>query len=73
MQFSNVAYVSDILMKGRLTALHHAAKAEKMAMVALLLEMGADKSLTTFEEKKAQDLAVEKVMKILWLQSISCF
>ena len=50
---------SLILMLGRLTALHHAAKAGKRDMVALLLKLGADKSSTTLARKTALDLAVE--------------
>jgi len=51
--------VSMILLKGKMTALHHAAKAGKRGMTALLLELGADKSLRNFAEKTALDLAVE--------------
>ena len=44
---------SVVLMMGKLTALHHAAKAGKRDMVE------ADKSLTTFAHQTAQDLAIE--------------
>jgi ankyrin repeat protein len=50
---------SMVLLKGKMTALHHAAKAGKRGMTALLLELGADKSPKNFAEKTALDLAVE--------------
>jgi ankyrin repeat protein len=53
-------WISLILLKGRMTALHHAAKAGKRGMTALLLELGAEKSLRNFAEKTALDLAVEQ-------------
>lgn len=51
--------MSLMLIKGKLTALHHAARTGKADMVALLLHMGADRNLTTFAEKTALELAIE--------------
>ena len=60
MQFSDPKRcVSLMLIKGRLTALHHAARAGKADMVALLLHIGANRNLTTFAEKTALELAIE--------------
>ena len=60
MQFSDHnRCMSLILIKGKLTALHHAARAGKTDMVALLLHIGANRNLTTFAEKTALELAIE--------------
>ena len=48
-----------IMMGGGLTGLHHAAKAGKEDMVALLLQHGANTKLESSERKTAMDLAVE--------------
>ena len=51
--------MSMVLIKGKLTALHHAAKAGKADLVTVLLRLGADRSSTSFEGKTALNLAVE--------------
>ncbi|KAL9123387.1 MAG: hypothetical protein Q9187_000069 [Circinaria calcarea] len=59
-QFSDFSrYMSLISIKGKLTALHHAARAGKADMVALLMHMGANRNLMTFAEKTALELAIE--------------
>jgi hypothetical protein len=61
MQFcNNKRGMSMILIKGKMTGLHHTAKAGKRDMTALLLDFGARRSLTNFEKKPALDLAVEQ-------------